>query len=431
MKERRSAVSSRQGKPPRLTQKDISRALGLSQSTIAMALNPKHSHRLLDATVARVRAYVQKVGYVGQGGASVLDPSVKTIAIVTRVGAYASLRDMLDCLINAFNRHCVRLIVLDIDWLDNNTDRLREMLNAQPLHGVVAHSLVQVTDMDSLLQVVPAGVPVLGLQCEVPGGINLRVDMVDAFCQLTQLHLGAGVRDVALLLPRRGGGQRWRPIWMMHERVQGFVLAVLRSGGEVVADADLCEQLEVSGIRDQFSSGEVPLAARIIYPQASHPAGSAFSHGYDSCRELIAAGKLPQVLVCSNDDIAIGVLAACADHGVQVPEQLRVCGCDNTEAARFAAPGLTSIARPWLTMAEETVRTMMEFVMSGKLPAASYEKRFTAQVVVRASSGSPEHVAQRIEQLRPLGARSFVCEPRPAGDAHLYSQEAEFHQSKL
>ena len=51
----------------------------------------------------------------------------------------------------------------------------------------------------------------------------------------------------------------------------------------------------------------------------------------------------PTALFTPNDDLALGAIAWCRDHGVDVPADLAVVGYDNIELAPFAWPPLTTI----------------------------------------------------------------------------------------
>lgn len=50
------------------------------------------------------------------------------------------------------------------------------------------------------------------------------------------------------------------------------------------------------------------------------------------------------VLVCANDNMAIGAMKAFRENGVQVPDDIAVCGFDDTEMAKVM--GLTTVSIP-------------------------------------------------------------------------------------
>lgn len=66
--------------------------------------------------------------------------------------------------------------------------------------------------------------------------------------------------------------------------------------------------------------------------------------GLRVARQLVASGTPFDGVVCSNDSVAFGVLAAIHEAGLRVPQDVAVTGIDDVRAARFATPALTSVA---------------------------------------------------------------------------------------
>lgn len=68
--------------------------------------------------------------------------------------------------------------------------------------------------------------------------------------------------------------------------------------------------------------------------------------GEQLVREILAEGIAVDALVCGNDQLALAVMRALQDGGVDVPGQVAVVGWDDVHAARFVRPGLTTVAQP-------------------------------------------------------------------------------------
>ncbi|PRY11400.1 LacI family DNA-binding transcriptional regulator [Kineococcus rhizosphaerae] len=80
-------------------------------------------------------------------------------------------------------------------------------------------------------------------------------------------------------------------------------------------------------------AGEPLVELGAMTEDAGHRAGLALL-----CRE-----DPPTAVVAANDAVAVGVLAAAADLGVDVPGRLSVVGYDDTSTARLRAVSLTSV----------------------------------------------------------------------------------------
>ncbi len=66
--------------------------------------------------------------------------------------------------------------------------------------------------------------------------------------------------------------------------------------------------------------------------------------GYQAARLIMLTENLPDVLVCANDNMAIGAMKAFRENGIHIPEDIAVCGFDDTEMAKVM--GLTTVAIP-------------------------------------------------------------------------------------
>lgn len=85
--------------------------------------------------------------------------------------------------------------------------------------------------------------------------------------------------------------------------------------------------------------------------------------GFEEGGRLIEAGALPsRTVLCSNDRLAIGLLAAAYCKGLRVGRgpgsALRIAGHDNHPWSQFTCPPLTTVAQDYLAIAEQSVATL-------------------------------------------------------------------------
>ena len=66
--------------------------------------------------------------------------------------------------------------------------------------------------------------------------------------------------------------------------------------------------------------------------------------GYKAAKLLLLSENMPQVLVCANDNMAIGAMRAFRERGVRVPQDIAVTGFDGTNLA--SELGLTTVDIP-------------------------------------------------------------------------------------
>jgi len=68
--------------------------------------------------------------------------------------------------------------------------------------------------------------------------------------------------------------------------------------------------------------------------------------GASAVRKFVRVPKLPTVIFCGNDLIAMGAMSALEESGVRVPEDVSVIGIDDIFFAFLARPPLTTISVP-------------------------------------------------------------------------------------
>lgn len=85
----------------------------------------------------------------------------------------------------------------------------------------------------------------------------------------------------------------------------------------------------------------------------------SFECGGTEARALLSQRDRPSAIIGANDQIAIGVLRAARDLGIDVPGQLSVAGFDDSILAALVAPGLTTVAQPTAQMASAVVQRLL------------------------------------------------------------------------
>ena len=103
--------------------------------------------------------------------------------------------------------------------------------------------------------------------------------------------------------------------------------------------------------------------------------------GYQAAKLLMLTENLPDVLVCANDNMAIGAMKAFKENGVRVPEDIGIGGFDNTEMAKVM--GLTTVDIPNYERGYLAAQYLIENIDG----AEDYETfRITAKVKWRSST---------------------------------------------
>lgn len=104
--------------------------------------------------------------------------------------------------------------------------------------------------------------------------------------------------------------------------------------------------------------------------------------GYAAGRAMAGSGELPDAVFCGNDAMAIGLLAALRDAGVDVPGRVSVVGFDDLAGAAYLAPPLTTVAQPFATLGGEVLDVLTAAIRG----AAPQSRRLAPALVERRSA---------------------------------------------
>ncbi len=121
-------------------------------------------------------------------------------------------------------------------------------------------------------------------------------------------------------------------------------------------------------------------------PELIQPGAFTFESGRDAAHQLLSRRQRPTAVFASNDDMALGVLAAAQRLGLAVPSELSVAGFDDSPTAALVWPPLTTVRQPVAEMA----RTAVEMLVTGQRGEAPDEadlhKVLPHELVVRDST---------------------------------------------
>lgn len=142
---------------------------------------------------------------------------------------------------------------------------------------------------------------------------------------------------------------------------------------------------------------EVSLLRRLGYEDALRSAGLsvkpefikrgdfAYASGLAASEALLAGDTIPTAVVCANDEMAAGCLAAAYRNNIRVPEKLSVAGFDDSPVARVIYPSLTTIHQATREMTRRAVMLLDKF--SREEDADQEVERMPYELVIRGSTG--------------------------------------------
>jgi len=147
----------------------------------------------------------------------------------------------------------------------------------------------------------------------------------------------------------------------------------VRGAGTLVSMRHL---LELGHRRIAFAGGpadaETAVRRKFGYHQALTEAGISLDEtlcfemgfseqaGYKAGKYFSSLRRLPTAICCANDLIALGVLEALTESGLQVPEQISVTGMDNIPFTHLSRPPLTTVTNDSTEFGRHVSRLLFE-----------------------------------------------------------------------
>jgi DNA-binding LacI/PurR family transcriptional regulator len=80
---------------------------------------------------------------------------------------------------------------------------------------------------------------------------------------------------------------------------------------------------------------------------------------YETTNQLIASGAEFDSIVASSDVVALGVMDALFEHGLQIPDDVSLVGYDDLNVSHLTSPRLTTIRQPAIEVGQKTAERML------------------------------------------------------------------------
>ncbi len=339
----------------RVTVEDVARRAGVSTATVSRTINGT-AHVAQD-TLERVRAAIDELAFHPNPSAQNLRRQrTRNIALVTPSIVNPFFPELVASVHPEAERRGYSLLLIDAEQPEREAARVARsrlvdgILLVASAHGRTAgddavgpHVPVVAFDRE------PAGASSAVVQCDNVAGSAAVVEHLLALGHTRVAHLRGPVGlDVA---EQRAAGYR----------------AAHAARGLAVDDA-----LVVAGDFGEDSGFALTLA-------------------------LLDLPQPPTAVFAANDLMAIGVIAAGRQRGLQLPGDLSVAGFDGINLGRYTHPTLTTYVQPVAAIAERAVRILLDAVEAGP-PAPPHPARrrpptmrLPGELVVRGSTAPPRH----------------------------------------
>jgi LacI family transcriptional regulator len=138
----------------------------------------------------------------------------------------------------------------------------------------------------------------------------------------------------------------------------------------------------LAGHKRALEEAGVKFDERLLHEGDYHETG-----GQDALSALYQKNLPFSAVVCANDEMAAGAMAAAHERGLELPRELSIVGFDDAPISRYVYPKLTTIHYPIADMAEMAARWVLKHVY--EQDQVDVRQAFEPKLVERDSVGRP------------------------------------------
>jgi len=321
------------GRPRRVTQRDVARLAGVSQTTVSMVLSGASAPSLPSETLERVQAAVRELGYVPNRFAQALKTNrTMTIACVVPDIANPFYPSLLRGVQSVADDAGYDVITVNTDGTAEREQRFLSWCLERRVDGVVGvFFTLRASDFRPLTD---SEIGVVRIESSAKRGgplpvDNLYIDNEAAAGAVTRYLIGRGYERIAMIAGI-GGPQ--------DGRIRGYRTALTEAGRE-------------------------PL---IVTDEAFTEEG-----GQRAAETLFALAERPDAVFAANDLMAIGAMAAAREAGFSIPGDIAVAGFDDIFAARLVTPPLTTVSQFQYDLGTTAAEVLLDRLQRGNAGAGT------------------------------------------------------------
>lgn len=322
------------------TIKDVAKLANVSISTVSYALN--NTGNISEGTKKKIFEAAKELGYRPNGNARSLKMKKNNLIAVVLYNFDGNVNaDIIRGIRDIAKNNEYEVIIVESC---NEKSTITKVLSQRLVDGAIILSAN--VDDDVVLSLSGRNFPIVTLDRKLSGDFisSVLIDNVRAVYQAVEYMYEKGYRKLGII---SGPKDTYDSI----KRLEGFKKAI--------------KEFQIENLSCWNAVGSF-----------TEPSG------YDAMCKLIKGGNLAEAYFCSNDDMAIGAIKACKEHGIEVPKKVGIIGFDDIALCEYISPKLTTLRRPSY---ESGVISANNLINSLKGEKASKCVVLTSDLIVRES----------------------------------------------
>ncbi len=303
------------------TIKDVAKKAKCSISTVSYALND--DRRIPDNTANRIKKIADDLGYLPSAAARNLKKqNTNTILVAISDFGGPVYHELLDGIHNHLSKNRYTMIV-------STGISTANLLKEKTVDGAII-SDINISNK-TLRQIAKTSRPliILDRKIEDENIFDMTIDNQSSMYNLTEDIISHGYKKIVYV-------HGVKKTFDNETRHEGFLDALREHGLEVFHE---------------------------YVGNFTKPSGKEIA------QEILKLEEQPDMIVCANDEMALGIMETLLENGKNIPGDYGVSGFDDIELSRYFTPTLTSVRINRFNWGEEIAETMIKILKNEKITA--------------------------------------------------------------
>lgn len=320
-----------------VTIKDVAKAAGTSVSTVSKVINGHYS--ISQETVERVRKVMEELNYYPSASAqSFARGATKAVAVLANLEPDAAFQnphmfEIIAGLEETLQARGYRLFLRGVDAA-NAYEVAEDIISRRSADAIAIHVSVMTHPLSALLTKLQFPHLVLGMP-----------NFESQVCWIDNNNVYSGTVAASYLI-----AQGYRKI--------AFI------GGQYY---DLGSTHRLQGVKQGLESMGYELDDQYIWLGES-----TRNDGYRMTQKLLAEKTLPDAVICANNYIAMGCIAALQEKGLKIPDNMGVMAFDAYPFSQFTEPPLTVVDIDVRDLGKRAGKYLIEILRHPNLQVQTY-----------------------------------------------------------
>ncbi|MEM7800853.1 MAG: LacI family DNA-binding transcriptional regulator [Chloroflexota bacterium] len=332
-----------------VTIRDVARHAGVGVGTVSRVLN--NSQAVKSTTRERVLAAIEDLEYVPNEHARRLSTGKTfTIGVIAPFFTSQSVVERLRGIEAVIDGTAYDLVMYNINSLDQLNKYTRELTRNKSVDGLLIISMK--SDLFDTSRIKEMNLPTVIVDAESDTFSTITIDDVRGGYLATKHLIDMGHRHIAFLSD--------------------------------IFDAELgnnSSEDRLAGYKTALCESNIPYSEELTYHY-----NYTREAGFKMSRDLFQSNKAVTAIFATSDMLAAGVIQACKEFDLSIPQDISLIGFDDIELAEFM--NLTTVHQPLFESGKRGANELLNQLVSNSGPQSICEITLPIELVIRGTTNS-------------------------------------------